>query len=457
MFYQSKLLKEVTTELIYPLFDGSTISSEILSVLDIEQVVSSKRNVVTTIYPLGKLEVPKIVFIGLGERNTLSIDDLTIALSKALKSIENDHFAINSEDLTDLVEHSAYAINESLYTFRNKKELQINLVSSKDLVETIQKVEVIVQAQNRARDLVNAPSNQLTPLTLEKEAETLAHDLGVKFTSYDNDGLKELNAGGLLAVNQGSALPARLIVLDYEGNPGASYTSLVGKGITFDTGGYSLKPSKSMETMKCDMGGAAAVLGAFEAVVRLRKPVNLYCVIATTENMVSATAYKVDDVITMMNDKTVEITNTDAEGRLVLADGLVHSCNLKASRIIDVATLTGACIAALGTSISGVFANNDDFYEELLNASKSMNEPVWRLPLSDKVAKDLKNSVVADLVNSTGKPPGAIVAAEFLNQFISDGVQWIHLDIAGTAFTSSSSISQKGATGVMVKTLSEMF
>ena len=262
--------------------------------------------------------------------------------------------------------------------------------------------------------------------------------------------------GGILGVNRGSVQPPKMIVVKYQGTPRfENITALVGKGLTFDTGGYCLKPRSGMEAMKGDMGGAASAFGAFQVAVRLNLPVNLLLVIPSTDNMISGDAIKPGDILTTMSGKTVEVTNTDAEGRLILADGITFAKHLGASKIIDLATLTGAIIAALGADTTGAFTNNQAFLDEFQKAADLTNEYMWQMPLFPRDQKALRNSDVADLNNAPIGKPGAIMAAAFLKEFVED-TPWIHLDIAGTADSKTAyDLGPKGGTGVMVRTIAK--
>ncbi len=261
--------------------------------------------------------------------------------------------------------------------------------------------------------------------------------------------------GSMLAVAQGSDRPPRLVVIDYRGAGDAEPTlALVGKGVTFDSGGLSLKPSESMITMKCDMGGAATVLGALTAIARLKLPVNVSGYMGLVENMISGSSYKLGDILTCRNGVTVEVQNTDAEGRLVLNDVLAYAVDRGADRLIDLATLTGACVVALGEDVTGVFSNNEDWQNTVLEAAGTAGEDAWPLPMFDHYAELLKSDV-ADCRNIGGRWGGAITAAKFLEKFV-DERPWVHLDIAGPSFaTSNKPHPEGGATGCMVRTLVE--
>jgi leucyl aminopeptidase len=263
--------------------------------------------------------------------------------------------------------------------------------------------------------------------------------------------------GAFLAVNQGSVERPKMIVLKYQGkDKWEDVIGLVGKGISYDTGGYSLKPRDGMVGMKTDMGGAATVLGAMEVIGQLRPEKNVLCVIPSTDNMVSGNAFKPDDVITAMSGKTIEVLNTDAEGRLVLADAITYAKQLGADQLVDVATLTGGVLVALGDQVTGAVTNNEELYEEVVQASYETGELVWLLPSYDHFKEKIRKSDVADINNSPGRLGHAIFGGLFIGEFVED-TPWVHLDIAGTSTTKSpTDLGPKGATGAMVRTLATL-
>jgi leucyl aminopeptidase len=295
-----------------------------------------------------------------------------------------------------------------------------------------------------ARDLGNLPPNICTPTYLATRALQLAKQWpSIKTKVFDQRGIKALKMGAFLAVTQGSAQQPRLIVCEYRGaKKSAAPICLVGKGITFDSGGISLKDPPAMDEMKFDMSGAATVLGTLRTVAELRLPINLVIVIAACENMPSGTAVKPSDIVTTMSGQTVEILNTDAEGRLVLCDAITYSRRFKPAAVIDVATLTGACIIALGNHFSGLMGNDDDLTNELSAAGVRADDRAWRLPIGDEYVDQLKSNF-ADIANVGGREGGACTAASFLWKFAKD-LKWAHLDVAGTAWLSG---SQKSSTG----------
>jgi leucyl aminopeptidase len=331
----------------------------------------------------------------------------------------------------------------------------LTLVGQEGLAEAAEAARICAEAQNRARDLQSLPSNIATPTYLARRASELASQHPK--VSAETIGREEIAAkamGGIVAVSQGSAEEPKLIVLRYEGGSGPTL-GLVGKGVTFDTGGISLKPSASMHEMKMDMSGAAAVLEAVGAIAELGLPVNLIAVVPATENMPSGTAIKPGDVITMYSGKTVEVNNTDAEGRLILADALAYAVELGAERIVDLATLTGAVLMALGSTYAAVISNDDELADELALAGATTGELVWRLPLHQEY-KDLVKGTVGDLTNAAAKrKAGTIYAGSFLEEFVGE-TPWAHVDIAGTAWDVGRPYTGNDASGFGVRLLVEL-
>jgi leucyl aminopeptidase len=308
-----------------------------------------------------------------------------------------------------------------------------------------------------ARDLVNEPGGSLTPPALADAAVALAERDGLGITVLDEEALRARGMGGILGVNRGSFQPARMIQLTYEPTDPRGHLALVGKGITFDSGGLSLKTADGMMTMKDDMGGAAAILGAFAAITAVAPPCRVSAFVPVTDNMTGPDATRPGDVLRMYGGKTVEVLNTDAEGRLILGDALVAASEARPDAIVDLATLTGAVISALGSNIAGVFANDDAWLAQVQAAAARAGERVWPLPLVDDYRPRL-DSDVADLRNITrDKEAGSIIAGLFLREFVGEGIAWAHLDIAGTAWRDDvDGEAAKGGTGWGVRTLLEL-
>jgi leucyl aminopeptidase len=320
-------------------------------------------------------------------------------------------------------------------------------------VKALAEAQIVCEAACLARDLENAPANEIYPETLAKAAKDSAEKNGYAATILDEFEIKELGMGGIVGVSQGSVRPPRLVILEY-GKQSKKPVVLVGKGVTFDTGGISIKPAAAMSEMKMDMSGAAAVIGTFEAVSRLKLPVHIIGLIPAVENMPSGSSVRPGDILRHFNGKTSEVDNTDAEGRLILADALAYADKFKPSAVIDLATLTGACVVALGHFASGLMGNDDGLLRALKIAGETTYERVWRLPMFDEYEKLIK-SEVADVKNVGGKWAGAITAAWFLRKFIGN-YKWAHIDIAGTAILEENQdYAPKGGSGIGVRLLTQ--
>lgn len=317
---------------------------------------------------------------------------------------------------------------------------------------------IIGSAQNRARDLANEPPNLLTPTVLAAEAQSVASACGLECEILDQAAMKQLGMGALLGVSQGSAEPPKLIVLQYT-PPGAPrqphHLGLVGKAVTFDTGGISIKPSEGMEKMKFDMAGGAAMIGVMAVIGQLRPGIPVTAFIPAVENMPGSKAQRPGDIVTSLSGLTVEILNTDAEGRLIMADAITYAKRRGVTHLVDAATLTGAIVMALGAINTGAFSNHDEFQRRLLETARLQGEKFWPMPMDDDY-KDMLKSVYADLPNIGSKGAGSVTAAKFLQEFVGD-TPWVHLDIAGTAWLDEAKpFMAKGPTGVGVRTLAHL-
>jgi leucyl aminopeptidase len=329
---------------------------------------------------------------------------------------------------------------------------------AKAIQSAVELGRILGESQNFTRDLVNEPGNKMTPTVMGERSKKMAAEVGLKCEVHSTDKIKELKMGSFWSVSQGSAEPPALIILTYEPAhkpaAGAPVVGLVGKGITFDTGGISIKPADGMEKMKYDMAGGAAMLGAMRAIALTKPAVKVIGIVCAAENMPSGTAQKPGDVQFAMNGKAIEIINTDAEGRLVLADGLCYARHLGATHLVDAATLTGACVVALGMVHAGIFSNDEDIYQRFTKAQQAAGERFWRLPLDDEYREMIKSNI-GDIMNSGGRWGGAVTAAKFLQEFVEDK-PWIHLDIAGCAWNEENKPwLAKGPSGIAVRTLVE--
>ena len=342
---------------------------------------------------------------------------------------------------------------------KDQKIDDLTIVASGDkaaLEKAANEARIIGESQNFTRDLVNEPSNRMTPTILADRAKKMCAEVGLKCEVYGADKIKEMKMGAFWSVAQGSDEPPALIVMTYEpaGAPAKPVLGLVGKGVTFDTGGISIKPADGMEKMKYDMAGGATMIGAMRAIALLKPKVKVIGIVCATENMPSGKAQKPGDVQIAMSGKSIEIINTDAEGRLVLADGLYYARQLGCTHLVDAATLTGAVVVALGYANAGIFTNDDDMYSRIQAANTKAGEKMWRLPLDDEYKEQIRSSI-ADIMNSGGRWGGAVTAAMFLKEFAED-TPWIHLDIAGTAWMEDQKPwIAKGPSGIALRSLVE--
>jgi len=438
--------------------------------------VSAKKKNISIVHTLGQIGPKRLIIVGLGKEKQLTFANLQEVLGKVFKTLHKKKFKQLSVAIDTLtpehldVSDVAHALSEALtlstyelQTYKLKKNesdheiehVTVYTSSSKEEVNAALMVgRVFGQATNSARTLVNTPGNLLTASKLADYAKDLAEKYNFEYEILEKEDMERLGMGALLAVNQGSKEKPKMIVLKYKGKEEwKDVLGLVGKGITFDTGGYSLKTKDGIVGMKTDMGGAAAVLGAMEIIGELKPDQNVVAVIPSTDNMISGEAFKPDDVITSMSGKTIEVLNTDAEGRLVLADAITYAKHHGAEYLVDVATLTGGVIIALGSDKTGAMTNNEDFFEQVLEASLESGEMIWRLPITEKDKEKVRSSKLADLNNSPTREGHAIMGGAFIGEFAED-TPWVHLDIAGTSITRNEhDLGPSGATGVMTRTL----
>jgi leucyl aminopeptidase len=322
-----------------------------------------------------------------------------------------------------------------------------------EMEQGCQRGRIISEAVALARDMVNEPANVVTPTSMAEIAGHQAQKYNLEIKVIEREEMRTMGMGGLLGVSQGSQQPPKFIVLSYKGRETTEVDiALIGKGITFDSGGISIKPSEHMGDMKGDMSGGASVIGTISAIAQIKPAINVAAIVPATENMPSGSAMRPGDIISIMNGKTVEIISTDAEGRLILADAVSYARRMSARRIVDVATLTGACRIALGDICTGLFGNNQELIDLIVAAGKETGECIWPMPMYEEY-KELNKSDVADIKNSGGRYGGAITGAWFIGEF-AEGIPWAHLDIAGTYMTDKEKGYQvKGATGIPVRTL----
>lgn len=488
----SSLLAEITADaLVVGMFEGEppdgdaaevnvaldNVLSEV-SGLAADGELTGKTGEIALFYTQGRIAARRVAVVGLGKRTELTANRLREAAGsvarflrdKKVKTIATALHRVSSTKKQKKDESPSYAAAvvggtilgvwepDSYRAEADRKASLDRLILAEPdekralMVNAgIERGRAVGESANFTRTLVNEPGNALPPEKVAERAKQMATEVGLQIETLDEDAMYRLGMGAILAVSVGSENRARLVVLKHLPNPGAPCLALVGKGITFDTGGISIKPTESMGTMKGDMAGAAAVLGAMRAIALLKIPVNVVGLAVCAENMPDGKAYRPGDVIKCMNGKTVEVITTDAEGRLVLADVLTYAVrNLAAERVVDVATLTGACVIALGHTTTGAVSNNPELMASLCRAADIAGEYVWELPHHDEYKKQIKSDI-ADLKNSGGRPGGSITAGLFLREFV-DETPWVHLDIAGTSTTDGSPGLAKGPTGVMVRT-----
>ncbi|MCX8117942.1 MAG: leucyl aminopeptidase [Desulfobacterota bacterium] len=423
------------------------------------------------------LPAKRILLTGLGKKEEFDLERWRGAVSKAGQFIRElgikqfAHELTRLKDLSeeDLSENFVIGLVLGLYQYHELKTKDREKIKTIDeailLGETDQEIrllqegarrgEIIAEAVCMARDLVNGPSNRVTPTVLAEKAREIAQNHSLDIQVFGLDEAEAMGMGAFVAVAKGTQEPAKFIVLEYNKGKGLDTIALVGKGITFDSGGISIKPSEGMDRMKGDMSGAAAVLGAIQAAAQLQIPLHLVGLLPATENLPSGKAYKPGDVLKTLSGQTVEVISTDAEGRLILADALTYSLRYQPKAIIDLATLTGACIIALGDHVIGMMGNDDDLAKKVEEASKKVGEKVWRLPLWEEYFDYLKSDT-ADFRNVGTRAAGTIIGGMFLSKFV-EKTPWVHLDIAGPAFLEKERpYIPKGGTGVGVRLLIQL-
>jgi leucyl aminopeptidase len=437
--------------------------------------IRGKSGEFTLLHSLGKIPAPRVVVAGLGKSSEFSLDkvrQLSGDLARYLRRQRLKDVAVitHGAGIAGLPpEECAAAIAEGtlLGTYRflrhKKPEEDATELESLTLVEHdnakvpalergVERGRILAEATNFARDLANEPSNYLTPTEMADRAKDLAASSGLECEVYGPGWMLEKGMGGVLGVAAGSTQEPRFIVLRYNGGGDAKPLALVGKGITFDTGGISIKPAAGMEEMKGDMSGGASVIAAMSAIARLRPPINVIGVVPATENMPGGSAIKPGDVLKTMSGKTIEVINTDAEGRLILSDGLAYAREQDASAIVDIATLTGAISITLGNVAMGAMANDAALLDRVKKAAEASGEKVWELPMYEEYKEQIRSDV-ADMKNTGGRGAGSITAAMLLREFV-ESTPWVHLDIAGVDnYDREKGVIVKGASGIPVRTL----
>ena len=491
---QGDALENDSSALVIHVFEGITKPDGILSTIDslLSGVVNSlikdgeftgKSTEIVRFPTLGKIKPTRVVLSGLGKKesiNSLKIKEKSAEVARYLRNIgvTNISIALLSESDTGIPEESfgqsvAMGSTMGLYQFKKYKSPKANnpeksvesisIISPtgsslSDLKRGVEKGILLSNAVEITRNLVNEPANVVTPSQMANIASETANAAGLPITILEKDDMVKHKMGAMLGVTAGSAQPPKLILIEHKGDPENpdNNIALVGKGITFDTGGISLKQAAGMGDMKGDMSGGASVIGAMHAIGTIKPKINVLGVIPAVENMPGSNAQRPGDIVTAMNGKTIEVENTDAEGRLVLADAISYIIQEKGTkRVVDIATLTGAMVVALGHVTTGVFGKTQSLVDEVLKASKTVGEKMWQLPIFDEY-KEQNRSDWADVKNTGGRPAGSITAALFIGEF-TDGADWAHLDIAGTNMASKAKGHiVKGATGVPVLSLVQL-
>jgi leucyl aminopeptidase len=429
----------------------------------------------TLVHAPAGLKAARLLLVGAGKKEQFNSATLRKVAGAALRylkarSVKNLALVVReghaTEESAQVIAEGALAADfeSDKYKTDKKNDKRIESVSIAGYSDSergagekgLAKGRIIADAQNFARDLINEPSNKMTPTILAQKAEAMAKAAGLSVEILDEKRIAELKMGALLSVAQGSVEPPRMMIITYNpptAKPGAPVIGLIGKAVTFDTGGISIKPADGMEKMKYDMAGGATMIGVMRALAALKPAVKVICVVPSTENMPGGRAQKPGDIQTAMSGKTIEVLNTDAEGRLILADGVHYAKQLGATHLIDAATLTGAVVVALAGINVGVFGSDQAFTDKLLASAKTAGEKMWQLPMDDEYREFIKGTV-ADIQNiSSGKGGGATIGAMFIKEFTGDS-PWIHLDIAGTAWNDDvKPWLAKGPTGVALRTL----
>jgi leucyl aminopeptidase len=469
--FESKPLEQIAAgALIVPVFEGKREARFGAAKLADDGEVAGKAEEFTLLHHPAGLAAERVLLAGAGKPEKFNPGELRKLAAAAVrhlksKSIKNIALLLEGElaaaDYASAAAEGALLGNyepDRLKTSDDKKFADAFAVAAPEggaaLAAAVERGRILGEAQNFARDLANEPANLLPPLKLAEAARQVAETFGLGCEVLDREAMEKLGMGALLGVAQGSAEPPCLIVLRYlpVGEGHAAHLGLVGKGVTFDTGGISIKPADGMEKMKYDMSGGAAMIGAMRAIAQLKPAIPVTAFIPAVENMPGSRAQRPGDIVTAMSGKTIEVINTDAEGRLILADALTYARRQGCTHLVDAATLTGAVVVALGHLHVGLFSNDDALRDRVLSASKAETERMWPMPLDDDYIEYLK-SAFADLANVGGRWGGAITAARFLQEFAGE-TPWVHLDIAGTAWLDESKpYMAKGPTGLPVRTL----
>lgn len=451
--------KDLQTEvLVINKFEGENTTNDLVNKFVVEKdKFEGKFGQTYLIHTLGQCSADKILVVGFGKRDEFNHNKLREAVSKSIKKLvqikaKKAVFDFNTDcNCGKSAALGAIIADYSYDKYKSEKTHHLDeIIFTNYSEDSVNEGILFGEAMKFTRDLANTPAQIATPEMLANTAKSIE---GLDVKVFDKDEIEKMGMGAYLAVGQGSVNPPKFIHMKYSPSNPKKRIAIIGKGICFDSGGLDIKPASSMLTMKDDMSGAACVLGVMKAIAKLRPDTEVHGIIAACENMPSGSSYKPGDILTAKNGKTIEVDNTDAEGRLTLADALCYACELNVDEVIDIATLTGACMVALGTHASGIMGNNDELVKKLIEVAKDSGEMYWELPMYEGYFDSLKSDI-ADMKNTGSRWGGASAAGLFLKEFVSDNVKWAHIDIAGTAFLEK---PQKefiaGATGAGVRTL----
>lgn len=454
----SQDVKSTPTEvLVVNQFEGEKTSVELANTYAIEKDnFEGKFGQTYLIHTLGQIPADKVLIIGFGKKEEFDHNKMREAVAKAVKKLQQIKakkaifdFDINADYGKSAV-IGAMIADYAYDKYKSEKTHHLDEITFANFSqETVEEGIIFGEAMNFTRDLANTPAQIATPQKLAQIASKLE---GIETKVFNKEEIARMGMGAYLAVGQGSVNPPEFIHMKYTGKNVKKKIALIGKGICFDSGGLDIKPASSMLTMKDDMSGASCILGVMKALAKLQPDIEVHGLIAACENMPSGSSYKPGDILTAKNGKTIEVDNTDAEGRLTLADALCYACELNVDEVIDIATLTGACVVALGSHISGIMGNDDELIERLIETGKEAGEKLWKLPMDREYFDSLKSDI-ADMKNTGTRMGGASIAGVFLQEFVKD-TKWAHIDIAGTAYIEK---PQKefiaGSTGAGVRTL----
>lgn len=454
-----KVLNSVdnTEVLVINLFEGEKTSQDLINKYAIEKDgFEGKFGQTYLLHTLGQSFADKILVVGFGKKEEFNENKMREVVAKAIKKLhqikaKKAHFDFDiAEDFGKSATIGAMIADYSFDKYKSQKSHHLNEISFAKFSEnSVEEGKIFGEAMKFTRDLANSPAQIVTPSHLAEVAQNID---GIETKVFDKSEVEKMGMGAFLAVGQGSVNPPKFIHMKYSGINPKKRIAIIGKGICFDSGGLDIKPASSMLTMKDDMSGSACVLGVMQALAKLKPEIEVHGIIAACENMPSGSSYKPGDILTAKNGKTIEVDNTDAEGRLTLADALCYACELNVDEVIDIATLTGACVVALGSVATGIMGNDETLISDIIKTAENSGEKYWQLPMFKEYFSSMKSDI-ADMKNTGSRMGGASAAGLFLQEFVKD-VKWAHIDIAGTAYIEKPQNEFiAGATGAGVRTL----